>query len=314
MSGITVANSIGAETVGVTCALFLGGICFQQAYRYFATYPRDRWQFRLLVAVLSCLNLAQSSILIYMVYHWDVTRWGSSRPPGASKLGYALLDMFSTIIVTPVQLFYAYRIYAMKRNYIIPGIVVVFSVIQFILSLLTAIQLLSASKRSQLSSVEHVRMSTIDHIGIAIVIINAIIDIIITFTILQKLRHTKDELSETKSAIRKIAFLNIQTNSTATVFAIITVVLFFSSPTGWTDSAFMCCVKFYMISLFAVLNARPIPTDLAATDAHFLSCPPSILFPEYNKHILTTSDDVSVRLQNISVKSKLSSSNHHHQT
>lgn len=67
-------DTIGAETIGIGFALFLGGVVFQQTYRYFATYPGDRWQFKFLVTILAILNLCHSAALMHTLNSWDVTQ------------------------------------------------------------------------------------------------------------------------------------------------------------------------------------------------------------------------------------------------
>ncbi|KIM37556.1 hypothetical protein M413DRAFT_76900 [Hebeloma cylindrosporum] len=105
---VDLGTTIGALQIGSLFAIFLFGIVTLQAYSYYDAFPKDRWTYKTLVAVVWVLEAGHTAGVSYEVYHASITLYG--KPNELVK--FEALGAVTTIggLITFIS-FFALRLY-----------------------------------------------------------------------------------------------------------------------------------------------------------------------------------------------------------
>lgn len=105
---------LASHFIGVIVSSMFYGFTLAQTWRYFRTYPKDRWSMKALVAFLWTLDTAQLALVAASIYHYTIVWQGDiTMSSHVSKTFEASMGMTS-IIAFLVQLTYAHRIWRLS--------------------------------------------------------------------------------------------------------------------------------------------------------------------------------------------------------
>ncbi|KAG2031379.1 hypothetical protein BDR03DRAFT_1030460 [Suillus americanus] len=100
--------------IGVIISSMFYGFTLAQTWRYFHTYPKDRWSTKALVAFLWALDTAQLALVATSIYQYTIVwQGGIATSSHISKTFEASMGITS-IIAFLVQLTYVYRIWRLS--------------------------------------------------------------------------------------------------------------------------------------------------------------------------------------------------------
>ncbi|KAJ7699531.1 hypothetical protein B0H17DRAFT_1196159 [Mycena rosella] len=206
-----------------------------QVYIFHVSFPKERAWLKALVYTIFLLDVAQTAIASHFAYALLVNGWGD--PTALTHLPWssAAVPIFTGLISAAVQIFFAWRIYALKGK---NPFALAISVLIILLALM---QCFSAIISDALFSVT-TELSEITKLmaGVKVWLIgSAACDIVITFTMIVILSHT------------------VETGAITSIVAILDVVLFILFPNNYLHEApaFMLG-KVYSNVLLATLNQR----------------------------------------------------------
>ncbi|KAG7091672.1 hypothetical protein E1B28_010691 [Marasmius oreades] len=108
--------SIGAMTIGLLLASFLGGFTTLQTALYFGSHKGDHWAHRLSIAFLWILAVGQLAFIFHATYFYVITK--GINFPDAVELTWSLkLQIFmQTIIMSATKVLYTVRIWNLQKD------------------------------------------------------------------------------------------------------------------------------------------------------------------------------------------------------
>ncbi|KAG1752046.1 hypothetical protein EDB19DRAFT_1993630 [Suillus lakei] len=111
---IDTISVLASHLIGVIISSMFYGFTLAQTWRYFRTYPNDRWSMKALVAFLWALDTAQLALVAASIYHYTIVWQGDiTMSSHVSKTFEASMGITS-IIAFLVQLTYAHRIWRLS--------------------------------------------------------------------------------------------------------------------------------------------------------------------------------------------------------
>ncbi|KAF9050941.1 hypothetical protein BDP27DRAFT_1373547 [Rhodocollybia butyracea] len=139
---IPLDSFLGVTFVGIIISsIMYGATCVQLYYYYTQNCKKDGQFLKILVAVIWVVDSAHVAMLTAGDYHYTVSNFGDYIVLLQVNCE-GVLRMLQSLLVTLVQIFFAYRVYQLSRkNPVIPIIIVLLSIIQFGLSIPFAIVL-----------------------------------------------------------------------------------------------------------------------------------------------------------------------------
>lgn len=107
---------IGPVFVGNIVDWMLMGILIVQVYFYLCNFPKDRIAIRVLVYVISCLNVTQTVFGTHLGWWFMIKNW--DRPDVLKLVPWtaATIPIVCSLIAAIVQTFYAWRIWKLTRT------------------------------------------------------------------------------------------------------------------------------------------------------------------------------------------------------
>ncbi|KAJ7654751.1 hypothetical protein B0H17DRAFT_1186154 [Mycena rosella] len=282
-----------------------------QVYIFHVSFPKERAWLKALVYTIFVLDVAQTAIASHFAYALLVNGWGD--PTALTHLPWssAAVPIFTGLISAAVQIFFAWRIYALKGE---NPFALAISVLIVMLALM---QCFSAIISDALFSVT-TELSEITKLmaGVKVWLIgSAVCDIVITFTMIVILSQyqQKTPWKKTDSMITKLIYSTVETGAITSVVAILDVVLFILFPNNYLHEApaFMLG-KVYSNVLLATLNQRARVSAGVTATGNFASDDTELQWrrqtithePEAQKVHITTvteinSDRLAQRLRNV---------------
>lgn len=121
----TDAWSYGPILLGGAVALMLSGVVAAQCIIFFKLYPDEVGTKTAMVAIVWILDLAQSTFILFSLFHFFITHFGNARVLGSIPWSIALTILLTAVQTCVVHFFYAQKIYrASGRNWYITGPIV----------------------------------------------------------------------------------------------------------------------------------------------------------------------------------------------
>lgn len=163
---------------------------------------------------------------------------------------FASDPVLTSIIALACQTFFAWRVYRLMHSWIVPGVILLFSVVSFLSAIGTTI------------GVEIVQSFALFQKFQVVVILwlacAAIADIIITTSLVWTLQKSRTGFSATDDVITRLIRGTIQTGMATTIFAVTDLILFCASTTTLHLVFNLPLAKLYVNSLLSTLNARAL--------------------------------------------------------
>uniref|UniRef100_A0A0W0F2R7 DUF6534 domain-containing protein n=1 Tax=Moniliophthora roreri TaxID=221103 RepID=A0A0W0F2R7_MONRR len=223
-----------------------------QVYIYWSAFPTDRWAAQALVYGLYLTETAQSVLLTHDAF--QTFALGFMSPDALDDLHKLWLDvyLYDGLVATCVQIYYAHRIYILlSRAKTIPGIIVTLCVIQLVTNIFTS---LSMKKIGRLSGYTQIKTPIS---GLLCNACTILADVLIAVTMVYALSRFDVRFTETRSLVRRLNRLAMETGSLLALTALSQPVLWFACP-GRIYYFVPCLVlsKVYSNSLLALFNSR----------------------------------------------------------
>ncbi|KAJ7037661.1 hypothetical protein C8F04DRAFT_1393553 [Mycena alexandri] len=252
------------------------GILSLQVYNFHLYFPNERKAIKALVYTIFVLDVAQTAISSHFAFETLVLHWGDPSIlidlPWSSAAG----PFFTGIISAAVQIFFAWRIYALKgENRLavgISGLIVMLALMQGLCAIITDAKFTVTTDLAEIGRLV---------IGVKVWLIgSAVCDLVITFTMLVTLAQYRQNTpwSRTDTLITKLIYHTVENGAVTSIAAVLDVVLFIKYPGNNLHQTFAFMLgKIYSNVLVATLNARArvnaqseIPRPITTGDHHEL--------------------------------------------
>ncbi|KAK2467199.1 hypothetical protein APHAL10511_000748 [Amanita phalloides] len=246
---VSVTNSFGPLLIGTFFNMILYGILIVQCLFYFQTYKTDNSWIRILVLYLFLVETLNTGCDIAMMYQPLISEYGQ---PSAVKSFPTLFAAEPVVIVavsTPIQFFFAWRIWLLTKSIWIPIIISLFAVASFAGGVWTTVMVAVVKLFSHKPELHKPALVWF--------LSSCISDICITCVLVISLSRRKTGFAATDDAISKIIRMTVQTGLLTALFAIGDVVFFMTLPhTAYNFLWDLALSKLYSNCLLSTLNAR----------------------------------------------------------
>ncbi|KAF9466974.1 hypothetical protein BDZ94DRAFT_1250213 [Collybia nuda] len=251
---------VGPILVGVCLNWLFWGFLTVQVY-YYTMFFKDSLKLRALVYSLYAADSVQTMIAMHSGFRILCTHWGNVSAIIFPGWTFCVVPVFSGIISFPVQAFFAYRIWSLRKSYEpasaskVLNVVVVFIVACALMQATAAVV-----TGGQLILINDIQRFSELNTAISIWLVGSCVcDITITITMLILLRKARQRTRwrHTKSVINNVIQQTIETGLVTTVTALLELILFLveQDTSLHTTMAYMLA-KLYTNSLMATLNSR----------------------------------------------------------
>ncbi|KAH8115799.1 hypothetical protein DFH11DRAFT_1306223 [Phellopilus nigrolimitatus] len=222
-------SNLGVMYIGVSLSGILYGVSFAQTWYYYDRYNNDPWPLKILYLVT---NFAKTQELDNFI--WSL----------------AAEVLFNGLIGLMVQSFFTYRIYQLSnRNILLTGIVLLPVLAVFGTSFAYTIKALFLETLAEAAALKNLSM--------AVNILAAAGDILITLSMVSLLRRTRTGLRRADAMANKLIAYSLNTGLLTSICAILSLVTITALPTTLVYTCFYFILgRVYTNSLLATLNDR----------------------------------------------------------
>ncbi|EJF59788.1 hypothetical protein BD309DRAFT_1016901 [Dichomitus squalens] len=253
---------VGPVFLGAVTSWLIFGISIVQLYIYHISFPNDRKGIQFLVYWVFILDIFLTVIAGAMGWHVLCAGWGRQTNLIQPGWTFSAIGAGDGIIATTVQLFYAWRIWVLKKWRVIPGLIIVISLAQLGSTLSIAAGIANLQDISGL--LPYFPRTTIWLGGGALADIFIAISMVYVLTTAKKNSHA---LKSSDRAINRLIRLSVETGIITAASAIIELGFFLGPTTKNTNlHLFFALIlgKIYSNTMFTSLNSR-LGTQQATT-------------------------------------------------
>ncbi|KAJ6481574.1 hypothetical protein C8R47DRAFT_1218349 [Mycena vitilis] len=234
--------SYGPMLIGVFFNLILYGVFIGQALTYYQIYLKDGAWMRYFVLYLFVAETLNTGFDMAMMYQ---AGGPLGQRPDFFPLVFPAEPIFIVLVSTPIQIFFAWRIWTITKMVWVPVIISVFAVAALAGGLWTAIKITIIK--------EFVYKPLLHPSALLWFLASCVSDILITIS----LSHRKTGFVATDSVIDKIIRTTIQTGLVTSVFSVLDVICFMVFPHYAINFVWdLALSKLYSNALLSTLNAR----------------------------------------------------------
>ncbi|KAJ7646864.1 hypothetical protein FB45DRAFT_891659 [Roridomyces roridus] len=126
-NGVDISSKANAMFVGVMLAPVLSGITISQSWTYYNS-NKDGWMLRSFVGLLFAMDMTETVLTSGMAHEYLITNFGNleglTRLPITTMVEVAI----NVVLVMLVELFFAYRVYLLTRQIVLPMLIALFGV------------------------------------------------------------------------------------------------------------------------------------------------------------------------------------------
>ncbi|KAH9855621.1 hypothetical protein C2E23DRAFT_882996 [Lenzites betulinus] len=242
-------QSLGALLIGTWFNAMLYMLEITQMIKYYRTFPKDRFAFKLMVAFSFLVDTLGTANNCACVYLYTITNWGNGQfllVQGWTIPTYLALSGLSAFIC---QLFLCWRFFNFSKNYFVTPFLVATTFVAFIGSDINADTVVKFPKYEQ-------RDHNIKTVTIWLVA-SAAADICIAAALVWTLRGIKSSFSGTKSLVRRLTFSAIQTGCATSLLAVICLIFYrINTESNITVGFGFCLGRAYTLTMLFNLNTR----------------------------------------------------------
>ncbi|KAK0195051.1 hypothetical protein F5146DRAFT_1024009 [Armillaria mellea] len=245
----------GVEVLAILFTMALWGISCLQIFLYFFSGQKDSCHIRLLVMWLWSMDTVHQGLLISGVY--KAIRDNATASTDHISLEYLIQILFTILVTTPAQGFFAYRIwmFSNKSNLVMTFLAptILFQLIDGIIFMVIN---LPATDKLQFTT------STSKGIAIAYFIDGAVVDLFIAITMClflwRRYLNIGNATNETRSMIHRLILFSINTGTWPAIIAIIALIMLMAYPTYYLYAGlYFLLSPVYCNTVLASINARP---------------------------------------------------------
>nr|GAT55908.1 predicted protein [Mycena chlorophos] len=258
-----IAFITGPTLLGICLNWGFMGVLAVQVYFYHVSFPEDRRSVKLLVYGLATLDVLQTCLITADAFHWFAFGFGNMEQLDQTFLNSWDVPFLDAIISLIVQGFYCWRIYMIRKNAVVPLVIVLISLLQCVGGIWTAVR---AHQLGHLSLiVTEVVPQTIWLVG------GAVADVAIAVTLSWALLYKREvSLPSTKSVISRVIRTTVETNALTAGIAVVALIIFWGIPSHPTLVVPPTVIlgKLYSNCLIAVFNNRALEQTRKASGAN----------------------------------------------
>ncbi|KAJ7117960.1 hypothetical protein C8R43DRAFT_1036515 [Mycena crocata] len=188
--------SYGPMLIGVFCNMILYGVFVGQALTYYQLYHKDETWMRYFVLYLFVLETLNTALDMAMMYQPLILEYG--RQPNNFPAVFLTQPMLVVLIATPIQLFFAWRIWTITRPRFgwLPFVIGAFAVAACAGGLWTAVKVGLIGKFARKPEL---------HVSALLwFLASCVADVLITISLVMTLSHRKTGFVATDTVIDKI--------------------------------------------------------------------------------------------------------------
>ncbi|KAJ6542521.1 hypothetical protein DFH09DRAFT_1282558 [Mycena vulgaris] len=249
-------TAIGPIFLGNSFNWMLTGFLMMQVYAYWRNFPRDKLKVKILVYAVCVLDLLQTAFGTHEAWWFSIQNWGNVSALQGGAWTEIMSPILCGIISAMVQIFYAMRIWTLKRN-AIPRLLAIL-IIWLALGQSLAAIVASSLIQETLSQEQLLRLHPVFSFWLAGSFATDILVAGSMIWILYTAQPTLPEYSSnTESMLNRLMLNTIQTGTVTVLCAGITLVLFikFTDRNYYWAFAYILG-KLYSNSFMATLNSR----------------------------------------------------------
>ncbi|KAJ7820703.1 hypothetical protein B0H14DRAFT_3147033 [Mycena olivaceomarginata] len=272
-----IAIITGPTMVGICLNWGFMGVLLVQLYYYNENFYDDRRLIKLLVYGLALLDILQTIMVTADAFHWFVYGFGNMAQLDQTFLNSWDVPVLDAIISLVVQAFYCWRIYFLRKTFIIPVLILLVSLAQCAAGIYTGIRAHQLGHLSLIST--EVVPQTIWLVGGAVA--DVAIAGVLSWTLLYQ-RNTAARSSITHSVMARIIRLVVETNALTAGVAVLALILFWGVPQHSTLVVPPTAIigKLYTNCLIALFNNRA--KEMKSQSAHGMQSERSQVHSRHN--------------------------------
>ncbi|KAF7420874.1 hypothetical protein PC9H_011392 [Pleurotus ostreatus] len=118
----------GPMLLGVFLNMILYGILIVQMLSYFKMYRNDSLYMKLFVGYLLVVETANTALDMHIMYEPLILNFGLPDTIKRFPTLFVTEPLIIVLVSTPIQLFFAWRIYKVTRSYWVPAVIFLFSI------------------------------------------------------------------------------------------------------------------------------------------------------------------------------------------
>ncbi|KAF7324501.1 hypothetical protein MKEN_00490800 [Mycena kentingensis (nom. inval.)] len=225
------------------------GMLTLQAYKFHVSFPNESRWIKAMAYTLYALELGQTAVTSHFAYSTLVTSWGD--PTIFVQLPWSSLapPIFTGITSATVQIFFAWRIYTLKKRFLWARIT-------------AALIVLVALMQRRVLPIMTTNVAEFPHLllGVKVWLFgSAACDVVITLVMLYILTEYRRATpwKSTDSVVTKLIYNTVETGAITSVVAIVDVTLFIKyTDTNYHQFCAFMLGKLYTSVLFVTLNSR----------------------------------------------------------
>ncbi|KAF7303059.1 hypothetical protein MKEN_01269400 [Mycena kentingensis (nom. inval.)] len=248
-------RSTAPMLLGTQANWLLLGSLIVQVYRFYTSFPNERWWVKSLVYTLFLLEVGQTATTSHFAYDTLVSSWGDPRVFENLPWSSLAIPIFTGIISASVQIFYAWRIYCLKGGrlwaQLMSGSIVLLALAQCFAAIISDARF---AMHPQIGEISRLML------GVKIWLVgSAACDILITIALLIILTEFRRNTpwKRLESVLNRLITHTIETGLITSVVAVANVILFILFPqTNLYQLPGFILGKLYTNVLLATLNAR----------------------------------------------------------
>ncbi|KAJ6511774.1 hypothetical protein DFH09DRAFT_1333554 [Mycena vulgaris] len=241
----------GPTMVGICLNWGFMGVLTAQLYFYHENFGDDRPALKSLVYGVAILDIIQTVMVTADAFHWFVYGFGNMETLDQTFLNSWDVPLLDSVISLVVQAFYCWRIYFLRKGFVIPGLILLVSLAQCGAGIATAVKAHELGRLSLIST--EVVAQTIWLVGGAVA--DVAIAVVLSWALL---RERSCSLPATHSLITRVIRVTVETNALTAGVAVVALILFWGVPQHATLVVPPTAIigKLYTNCLIAVLNNR----------------------------------------------------------
>jgi len=246
--------------------LLLGALVVQCYYYHINFGHRDRLRIRLVVVFTFILEIVQTALVARDSYILFCSQWGV--PSALLRVGliWLYVPIMGSTMSLVAQSFWAWRLLLISQTYWIPGVVLTFSVTQFIAGLVTGIK---CTFIADLDVTDLTRVFEPASVWLAGTAVADLVIVAFMFYFITR-RKNRTEFNATHELLSKILFITLETGLICATIAVIDICLYLAiGDENWHLATAITLSKIYANSLLVVLNSRNMSSNYEESPMSF---------------------------------------------
>lgn len=244
-------KTLGAVLIGGMLSMGLSGMAFSQIITYFTrkTKVKDGFFFKLIIAVLWCLDLLDSAFIIHLLYTYMVINYNNPGYLVHTTWSLSLHSIEICVNNASIRAMFIWKYYQLSRNITFTISMAACSVTAFISSMILILKVLLALS---FSAVDKLRpLYYIANVG------NICSDLSIFLGLAWLFHRSKTGFGSTDNILNNLILFCITAGILVVIDVAVGIIVFAAFPKTWYYmAARLLLSKLFLISYFAMINFR----------------------------------------------------------